>query len=194
MLDASKYAEHFPDESQRLETPDSASASGLVAPSPALLAALRQLEKEFKEICWRSSRSTPSVRNRSRQCRGWRDDAARAARILLAGCHVLSIDRLGAFVAQGGHVFVRAFRRAAAGVFLGCGREYSGAHHVDGPPSRDGSCPQADRAHRTGSAREDRQRPVRRRLNPGRIPLNLNHPNTNLRCGRSQHPAATVSP
>ena len=50
MLDASKYAQHFPDESQPSETSDAASASRLVAPSPALLAALQQLEKEFKEI------------------------------------------------------------------------------------------------------------------------------------------------
>lgn len=50
MLDASKYAEHFPDESQQTETPDAASATGLVAPSPALLAALSRLEQEFKEI------------------------------------------------------------------------------------------------------------------------------------------------
>jgi hypothetical protein len=50
MLDASKYAQHFPDESQQSETSAATSASGLVAPSPALLAALHQLEKEFKEI------------------------------------------------------------------------------------------------------------------------------------------------
>ncbi len=50
MLDASKYAQHFPDESQRPETLDATSASRLVAPSPALLAALSQLEKEFREI------------------------------------------------------------------------------------------------------------------------------------------------
>jgi len=50
MLDASKYAEHFPDENQQAETPDNASAARLVAPSPALLAALYQLEREFKEI------------------------------------------------------------------------------------------------------------------------------------------------
>ncbi|HTV36749.1 MAG TPA: hypothetical protein VMF12_09980 [Xanthobacteraceae bacterium] len=50
MLDASKYAEHFPDESQRSEAPDATSTSRLVAPSPALLAALSQLEREFREI------------------------------------------------------------------------------------------------------------------------------------------------
>ena len=50
MLDSSKYAQHFPDESQENETPGTKPASALVAPSPALLAALHQLEKEFKEI------------------------------------------------------------------------------------------------------------------------------------------------
>ncbi len=39
MFDASKYAEHFSD-----ETPDEP------PPSPALLAALRRLEREFSEI------------------------------------------------------------------------------------------------------------------------------------------------
>jgi hypothetical protein len=50
MLDSSKYAEHFPDESQQSTTPDATFALGLVAPSPALLAALRRLEQEFREI------------------------------------------------------------------------------------------------------------------------------------------------
>jgi hypothetical protein len=52
MLDMSKYAEHFPDEG-----PDAPGADGRTAathdplqPSPALLTALSQLEKEFSEI------------------------------------------------------------------------------------------------------------------------------------------------
>jgi hypothetical protein len=48
MLDASKYAQHFPDEGPETEAPGTAST--LIAPSPALLAALQQLEKEFREI------------------------------------------------------------------------------------------------------------------------------------------------
>ena len=53
MLDMSKYAEHFPDERQH-DVADArataASASDTVPPSPALLTALCQLEKEFSEI------------------------------------------------------------------------------------------------------------------------------------------------
>jgi hypothetical protein len=50
MLDASKYAQHFPDESQPSATSEARGASATVAPTPALLAALYQLEREFKEI------------------------------------------------------------------------------------------------------------------------------------------------
>jgi hypothetical protein len=50
MLDSSKYAQHFPDDGEESEAPGTGPASVLVAPSPALLAALHQLEKEFKEI------------------------------------------------------------------------------------------------------------------------------------------------
>jgi hypothetical protein len=52
MFDASKYAEHFPDEQQnmpRLQATDAATLGGPL-PSPALLAALCRLEKEFSEI------------------------------------------------------------------------------------------------------------------------------------------------
>lgn len=52
MLDASKYAEHFPTEIEPAATAQAklASAPHTVAPSPSLLAALYQLEKEFSEI------------------------------------------------------------------------------------------------------------------------------------------------
>lgn len=52
MLDASKYAEYFPTESEPGATADAntASAPHTVVPSPSLLAALSQLEKEFREI------------------------------------------------------------------------------------------------------------------------------------------------
>ena len=51
MLDASKYAQHFIDESDRLATPAAGPAPGrMVTPTPSLLAALSQLEKEFREI------------------------------------------------------------------------------------------------------------------------------------------------
>lgn len=49
MLDANKYAQYFPDESHQFATPGAARvpAQGVTA---SLLAALAQLEKEFKEI------------------------------------------------------------------------------------------------------------------------------------------------
>jgi len=51
MLDASKYAQHFPDESQRSDSETTpAPVAQTVAPSPSLLAALSQLEREFREI------------------------------------------------------------------------------------------------------------------------------------------------
>ena len=52
MLDATKYAQFFPDESHLAETPDAKPASGcrLVAPPASLLATLIRLEREFKEI------------------------------------------------------------------------------------------------------------------------------------------------
>lgn len=55
MLDASKYAQYFPDESQQSDpvaTPAAMAraAARTVAPSPSLLAALSQLEREFTEI------------------------------------------------------------------------------------------------------------------------------------------------
>ena len=51
MLDASKYAQHFPDESQQSDSEaTAASVAHAVAPSPSLLAALSQLEREFREI------------------------------------------------------------------------------------------------------------------------------------------------
>jgi len=51
MLDMSKYAEHFPDERQDVPSAAAAaSAQDATPPSPALLTALSQLEKEFSEI------------------------------------------------------------------------------------------------------------------------------------------------
>jgi hypothetical protein len=48
MLDASKYAQHFPDEEHQSGAPETKPASP--KPRPSLLAALSQLEKEFREI------------------------------------------------------------------------------------------------------------------------------------------------
>jgi len=52
MLDMSKYAEHFPDERQDVPSAQTTAAptQDLTPPSPALLTALSQLEKEFSEI------------------------------------------------------------------------------------------------------------------------------------------------
>jgi hypothetical protein len=52
MLDASKYAEHFPDERQTMLSVEATEAATLAAlpPPPGLLAALGRLEKEFSEI------------------------------------------------------------------------------------------------------------------------------------------------
>lgn len=62
MLDASKYAQHFPDESQESETPAARPASAPVAASPALLAALYQLEREFSAIL-RAQQPEPTERS-----------------------------------------------------------------------------------------------------------------------------------
>jgi hypothetical protein len=52
MLDGRKYAEHFPDERQDVPSDPTVAAStqDALPPSPALLTALSQLEKEFSEI------------------------------------------------------------------------------------------------------------------------------------------------
>ena len=52
MLDASKYAQHFPDESHLAEIPGTKPISDcrLIAPPASLLAALVRLEREFREI------------------------------------------------------------------------------------------------------------------------------------------------
>jgi hypothetical protein len=52
MFDASKYAEHFPDERQDVPSSHAVSAVTLGGPtlSHALLAALSRLEREFSEI------------------------------------------------------------------------------------------------------------------------------------------------
>jgi hypothetical protein len=63
MLDASKYAQHFPDESQQAETPP---ADALPAPQvvrPSLLAALYDLEREFREILLRAQQAEPTDRS-----------------------------------------------------------------------------------------------------------------------------------
>jgi hypothetical protein len=48
MLDAIKYAQHFPDEDP--ETPRAKPVSAPHAVRPSLLAALHKLEKEFRDI------------------------------------------------------------------------------------------------------------------------------------------------
>ncbi len=51
MFDASKYAEHFPDERQDVLSVQANAGAPLGGPPPhALLAALRRLEREFSEI------------------------------------------------------------------------------------------------------------------------------------------------
>jgi hypothetical protein len=51
MLDANKYAQHFPDESRQSGAPEAKPASAKpVAATSTLLAALSQLEKEFRAI------------------------------------------------------------------------------------------------------------------------------------------------
>ena len=75
MLDASKYAQHFPDENHHIEAPAPTAPSPglshlagneppvprLVAPSPSLLAALIRLEREFEEIL-RTQQAEPTSR------------------------------------------------------------------------------------------------------------------------------------
>jgi hypothetical protein len=63
MLDASKYAQHFPDEGHLAEIPGAKPAADcrLVAPSASLLAALVRLEREFEEIL-RSQQAEPTSR------------------------------------------------------------------------------------------------------------------------------------
>ena len=64
MLDASKYAQHFPDEGHLAEIPGAKPVSEcppLVAPSASLLAALVRLEREFEEIL-RSQQAEPTTR------------------------------------------------------------------------------------------------------------------------------------
>jgi len=60
MLDTSKYARDFPDDNPKSESPAGAVASGAVAPSAALLAALHKLEMEFSEILRSQSGHTDS--------------------------------------------------------------------------------------------------------------------------------------
>ncbi len=52
MLDADKYAEHFPDEKQAFVVQDTkgVSTAPATSPSPLLLAALSRLEREFSDI------------------------------------------------------------------------------------------------------------------------------------------------
>jgi hypothetical protein len=52
MLDADKYAEHFPDEGPLFEVQDTkrVCVSQATTPSPLLLAALSRLEREFSDI------------------------------------------------------------------------------------------------------------------------------------------------
>jgi hypothetical protein len=64
MLDGSKYAQHFPDESHLAEIPGVKPASDctLVAPPASLLAALVRLEREFEEIL-RTQQAEPTSRS-----------------------------------------------------------------------------------------------------------------------------------
>jgi hypothetical protein len=55
MLDAIKYAQHFPDED--LETARAKPVSAPDAARPSLLAALHKLEKEFRDILLRAQGS-----------------------------------------------------------------------------------------------------------------------------------------
>jgi hypothetical protein len=51
MLDAGKYAQHFPDENHQSGALGAKSAwAKAVTPTPLLLAALSRLEREFREI------------------------------------------------------------------------------------------------------------------------------------------------
>jgi len=63
MLDASKYAQHFPDEGHLAEIPGAKPVSDcqLVAPPASLLAALVRLEREFEEIL-RAQQAEPTSR------------------------------------------------------------------------------------------------------------------------------------
>jgi len=63
MLDASKYAQYFPDESHLAETPGTKPVSDckLVAAPASLLAALVRLEREFQEIL-RAQQTEPTGR------------------------------------------------------------------------------------------------------------------------------------
>lgn len=63
MLDASKYAQHFPDESHLAAIPgtEPVSPCQLIAPPASLLAALVRLEREFAEIL-RAQQTEPTSR------------------------------------------------------------------------------------------------------------------------------------
>ena len=63
MLDASKYAQHFPDERHLAETPDTKPEPDCapIAPTASLLAALIRLEREFAEIL-RTQQAEPASR------------------------------------------------------------------------------------------------------------------------------------
>lgn len=66
MLDMSKYVEHFPDERQDVPSVQmtAAATQDTLPPSPALLTALSQLEKEFSEIL---RTQQPEANDRSEQ-------------------------------------------------------------------------------------------------------------------------------
>jgi len=63
MLDASKYAQHFPDEGHLAEIPGTKPVADcrLIAPPASLLAALVRLEREFAEIL-RTQQAEPTSR------------------------------------------------------------------------------------------------------------------------------------
>jgi hypothetical protein len=64
MLDASKYAQHFPDEGHLAEIPGAKPVPDCELPAPpaSLLAALVRLEREFEEIL-RNQQVEPTSRS-----------------------------------------------------------------------------------------------------------------------------------
>jgi hypothetical protein len=60
MLDASKYAQHFPDESAPAEARPEEAVPAPQIVRPSILAALSELEREFREILLRAQQAEHS--------------------------------------------------------------------------------------------------------------------------------------
>lgn len=60
MLDASNYAQHFPDESTQPEVPAAQPVPVRQAVTPSILAALCELENEFRDILQRAQQPEPT--------------------------------------------------------------------------------------------------------------------------------------